>query len=218
MRRRYTIAQLIAVVAICGVAFAALRTPSYLWSSALYTTACAAVVIAAINVVFSRGPSRAYWAGFLIAGGVYFISYSVPALQELVCPRLVTTPILDLIYPYVSPEPPGSPVLTGSSTPFLMTAQPSGGGPVLYQPTAAPSTFPSPPPVYGGLTLPAPDTRSRWTAWTEPDRAIGVGYTFGSLSLVNTQPFRQIGHSIAILLSGIFGGIYARHRFAVNRP
>jgi len=200
MGRRFTIAQLFAVIAVCGVAFAALRSPSYLWANALYTTAFAALVIAAINVVYGRGGSRAYWAGFLIAGAVYFIAYSVPSLREPVCPRLFTEPILDLIYPYVSaPQPP--PTATSVTT----VAQTWGSVPVSKSRTVT---------LVGGTTPVIPVTKSGWAAWTEPDRTSGVGYMIGTVSLVSSEPFRQVGHSLFILLSAILGGIYARHRFA----
>jgi hypothetical protein len=198
MGRRFTIAQLIAFVAVCGVAFGALRSPSYLWANALYTTAFAALLIAMINVVIGRGSSRAYWVGFLIAGGIYFVAYSVPALREPVCPHLLTEPILDLIYPYVSPSQPPPAARTTIALAWNSGQGGTGGS--------------------SGTTILAPPVAGKagWDAWTEPDRATGVGYTIGSISLVSPESFRQVGHSLAILLFALFGGIYARHRFAVN--
>jgi hypothetical protein len=189
MGRRFTIAQLLAVIAVSGIAFAALRSPSYLWANTLYTTAFIALVIAGINVVYSHGRSRAYWVGFLIGGGVYFIVYSVPALREPVCPRLLTEPILDLIYPYVSPKPPVATTILDWNGVGTVT------GTVIR---TAPTLLP---------------VRSGWAAWTEPDRGTGVGYTIGTVSLVTPETFRQVGHSLLILICAIGGGIYARRRF-----
>jgi hypothetical protein len=63
----------------------------------------------------------------------------------------------------------------------------------------------------GGGTPPSPV--SRWTAWTTPDRQNGVGYGIGTVILVSSEPFRQIGHSLFTLLIAALAGIYARHIF-----
>jgi hypothetical protein len=63
----------------------------------------------------------------------------------------------------------------------------------------------------GGGTSPAPV--SRWVAWTTPDHDNGVGYQIGTVSLVSSAPFRQIGHSLLTLLIAALAGIYARHVF-----
>jgi len=73
---RFSIAGLLAVIGTLGVAFAALRSPSYLWANVTFSAALAALVLAAINVAIGRGRSRAFWAGFLIAGGSYFAACS----------------------------------------------------------------------------------------------------------------------------------------------
>ena len=54
---------------------------------------------------------------------------------------------------------------------------------------------------------------SRWSAWTKSDRDIGVGYQIGSVSLVSSNAFRQIGHSLVTLLAAVLGGVYARSRY-----
>jgi hypothetical protein len=196
MKPRVTIAQLVIAVAFCGVAFAALRSPSYLWANALYTFVAVSLVLATINVLFSRGRSRAFWAGFLIAGGTYFVTYAVPGLRESICPRLLTEPLLDMLYANVAPSQP-APVqwmggtLNGNTGMAMMTMM---GG--MY-----------------GTPVPAPAPTSRWAAWTEPERDEGVGHQIGSIRLVSSEPFRQIGHSLVILLFASLGGVYARHRF-----
>src|SRR5260370_36124608 len=100
---RFSLAALLAVVAFCGVAFAALHSPSYLWANAMFTVALGALVIAAINVLYSQGRVRAFWARLLIAGGTYFAVCSLPGLRETVCPRLFTEPVFDFMYALVAP-------------------------------------------------------------------------------------------------------------------
>jgi hypothetical protein len=200
MRPRVTIGQLVVAVAFCGVAFAALYSPSHLWANALYTTVAIALVVATINVLFSRGSSRAFWAGFLIAGGSYFVTYAVPGLRESICPRLLTEPLLDMLYANVAPAQAAPvQVMTDMLIGNTGTGMAMMGG-------------------WSSTPVPAPAPTSRWAAWTETERSDGVGYQIGSIRLVSSEPFRQIGHSLMILLFAALGGIYARHRFARLTP
>jgi hypothetical protein len=73
MRPRISIARLLGLIVAFGVALAALRSPSNLWANALVTLTLAALVVAVINVVYSRARVRAFWVGFLIAGAAYFL-------------------------------------------------------------------------------------------------------------------------------------------------
>jgi hypothetical protein len=95
---RFSIAALLVVVAVCGVLFAALSSPSDLWAKGLFTLALGALVVAVINVLFSGGCSRAFWAGFLIAGGTYFVVSTTPGLRDHLVPQLFTELVLDQIY------------------------------------------------------------------------------------------------------------------------
>jgi hypothetical protein len=196
MRPRVTIGQLVVAVAFCGVAFAALHSQSHLWANALYTSVAVSLVLATINVLFSRGRSRAFWTGFLIAGGSYFITYAMPGLRESICPRLLTEPLLDMLYANVAPSQPAPvQVVTGALNGNTGTGMAMMGG--MY-----------------GSPAPVPVPTNRWAAWTEPERDEGVGYPIGSIRLVSSEPFRQIGHSLIILLFAAVGGVYGRHRFA----
>src|SRR4051794_3285472 len=106
MRLRFSIARLLAVTVIFGVAFAALKSPSYLWANALWTAALASLVVAAIHMALDRGRTRAFWCGFLIAGGTYLATCSLPVIKEAMCVRLLTEPLMDLLYPQVAPPGP----------------------------------------------------------------------------------------------------------------
>src|SRR5271165_4104232 len=103
---RYSIANLLALIAILAVALAALRRPSYLWANVTFSCALAAVVAAVLSAVYSRQAARAYWLGFSLCGGIYLSVCSMPGLRESVCPRLVTEVILDFLYPQLSPPQP----------------------------------------------------------------------------------------------------------------
>jgi hypothetical protein len=91
---RFSIASVLAVIAIFAVALAPLRSPSYLWANVTFSLALGALVVAVINVVYVRGAGRAYWLGFLLCGGIYLAICSVPPLHDSVCPRLATEVVL----------------------------------------------------------------------------------------------------------------------------
>jgi hypothetical protein len=200
---RFSIANVLAVIAIIAVALAALRSPSYLWANATFSFVLGALVVAVVNVVYGRNAGRAYWLGFSLCGGVYFAVCTVPGLRDSVCPRLVTEVVLDFLYPVLAPEPtPSAPTwnLVVSSPYSFQNVQFSGGTTSLVSPS--PPTTP-------------------WAAWTEPDRTVGVGYRIGTVSLRSSEAYRQIGHSIFTLLAAVVGGTFTRHRFrksVLNRP
>ena len=103
MTYRLSIAGLFVATAYFGIGFAALRYPTQLWVCTTFTAAVAALVIAGINLAVLRGRPRAFWGGFLIAGAAYLVPYCIPPLRESVSTRLLTEPVLDLIYPIMAP-------------------------------------------------------------------------------------------------------------------
>jgi hypothetical protein len=204
---RFSIARLAAIICLCGVGFAALHSPSYLWANAIFTAALVLLLIAAIRTVFDRGRSRAFATGFLIAGGTYFAACFVPVVREAICVRLVTEPLLDLTYPIVAPTQPPPPPTAASPGMYGGMMGSSGSSAMAMM-------------MMGGMgsTPPAPaPPPSRWSAWTEPDRTVGVGFQIGTVNLVSSEAYRQIGHSLAVIVVGILGGFYARHRFDRSR-
>jgi hypothetical protein len=152
------------------------------------------------------GPLQGLAIGFLIAGGTYFAACFVPVVREAICVRLVTEPLLDLAYPVVAPTQPPPPA-TPASMAMYGSMMGAGGSRGMAQMMAA---------MGGSPTAPAPPP-SRWAAWTEPDRTIGVGFQIGTVNLVSSEAYRQIGHSLVVIVVGILGGFYARHRFDRSR-
>jgi hypothetical protein len=233
---RFSIGSLLAVIGIFGVALAALRNPSYLWANAAFTTALLAVTAAVVNTVYGRGGKRAYWLGFALFGGTYLSICSIPALCDLVCPRLVTEAILSVIYPFMAPHTPSpsSPfpataVINGSLVTFspapvttvpapAMLAPPIalvGSGPAAAAPLLAspPAWIPPPVPPLPPVSI-LPPISDPWTAWTAPDRTPAV-YRVGSITYASSEAFRRIGHSLAALLVATLGGVFARNRYHV---
>jgi hypothetical protein len=71
-RLRFTLAQLMAIVLFIGFGFAALRSASVLWASAVFTLTVAVLSVAVLGAMARRGRARMTWAGFALLGWVYF--------------------------------------------------------------------------------------------------------------------------------------------------
>jgi hypothetical protein len=243
---RFSIGTLLSVIAILGVAMAALRNPSYLWAALTFTTALLAVIAAIASAIVARAERRAYWLGFSLFGGTYLAICTMPGLHDAVCPRLATEALFDFIYPLMAPADPAPPVVpqfisTGTVSLPQFTIQPVSpppatlptmpGTPNLVWPDD-PYTVPNPnyPTPWTAPIAPAPlpyytftmntvvssPPVGRWAAWTQPDRTIGVGYTIGTVSLVSSEAFRRIGHSLAALLLATLGAAFARNRYEAH--
>jgi len=94
-RRRFTIAGLLASVALLGVTFAALHAGTESWSSLMLTLALAAAGCALLGRLTACGADKATWDGFLIFGTGYLAICVGPWCDEHIIPNLVTTPFLD---------------------------------------------------------------------------------------------------------------------------
>ena len=197
---RFSIASILAVIAIFAIALAALRSPSYLWANVTFSLALGAIVVGVVNVIYGRDAARAYWVGFSLCGGIYLAICSLPDLRDSVCPRLVTEVLLDVVYPHMSPALASSSGVTyGTSNISVVPGQPMLGN-ISLTSNSGPLRFITPP-------------RSPWADWTEPDRTVGVGYQIGTVSLRSSVAFRQIGHSVFTLLVAVLGGTLARYRY-----
>ncbi|QDV35325.1 hypothetical protein [Tautonia plasticadhaerens] len=108
MRPRFTIAGLLALVAASGVAFAALRHADEPVASLIVTGTLLALGVASLGAAFRRGKSRAYLAGIAAFGWGYMILALGPGAEESLRPRLLTTRLLDGLYPALNPDPGGA--------------------------------------------------------------------------------------------------------------
>jgi hypothetical protein len=191
MRPRFSVARLLAVIALCGVGFAALRSPSHLWASAVFAVALGSLPLALLNAIYRRERQRAFWVGFLVCGAAYFAATKGPWFRDEFGPRLVTTAALDLLYIRVAPPPTGA---GGDPFTWAKAAVLDESGSKEY------FTFVSPP-------------RTQWAEWTEPDRTTGLGLQVSKITLVSPETFRSIGHSLFTLVLAALGGLYAGVRY-----
>ena len=192
MRRfRVSIAALLAGIALFGVAFTALIHPSPLWGNAFYSLTLGTLTIAVLAAIYGRGRRRAFWVGFSTCGWAYFLAIFGPEPISHAEPNLVTTAILDILYPYTIPRVvPGSaqaPAPTPSIASAKRLARTSAGGGMVVLAGA----------FGGGGKAPVPPTP--WEIWTTSDRTM-------MFTQARPKVFRKIGHSMFCLLFALAGG------------
>jgi hypothetical protein len=108
-RLRFTLAQLIAAVIFIGLGFAALRSASPLWSSAVFTLTVTVLSAAILGAMARRGRARMTWAGFALFGWVYLGTAFGPwaDVNGVTAPPYVTRLGLDYWHSKL-PKPPGA--------------------------------------------------------------------------------------------------------------
>jgi hypothetical protein len=177
MRRvRLSIGNILILIAIFGVGFAALKHPSSRWSGGLLLGDVCLFVFALMAIGYRRGAKRAFWVGFALFGWVYLVIAHAPVVREVSSPFLLTTralqkarPEVQTIFFAISLQPPPSsrtvPAVSPGSTAATSTATLN----VKAVPTAtiiAPSaTFttaarPSPAPMLAPNSSPAADSNT----------------------------------------------------------
>jgi hypothetical protein len=206
-RLRFSIASLLVWVALLGVGIAALRSGSPLWGNALFSLAIGMLTIAILAAVYRKGRRRAFWVGFATCGWVYILLSLGPDSDALASPLLITTAILDLLYPKVVPPPAAAPAGPGigpamGPAPAAM-AQPRRWEVRVFKTGGFGPMVPVPP-------------RSPWAAWTQTDRETGSGTTIGGISFALPESFLRIGHSLFCLLAALSGGMITRYLYSTR--
>jgi hypothetical protein len=99
---RLTIAALIGLVALCAVTFAALRTSSPYWASAMMSLTMLVLLGSVVASVWGR--HRAGWSGFAIFGWGYFLLAFGSPFRDVVRPHMLTSVAIVESYRHVHPE------------------------------------------------------------------------------------------------------------------
>ncbi|MFI5460003.1 MAG: hypothetical protein ACHRXM_31675 [Isosphaerales bacterium] len=184
MRRpRFSIAWLMGIIFVIGVGLAALRHPSKLWASLLFTMTIGVLVVSLLGALFHRGLARQFWAGFAVCGWFYMLLNFGPWFESAVSPYLFTTACLDLIYPRVAA--PERTAMVSDDVAKVGLASPFEGPP-------------SPP-------------ANIWEHWTTIDNAKAGFFVANDFDVTRSKPFQLIGHSVWALLFAYLGGVIARH-------
>jgi hypothetical protein len=92
---------MLAFILAAGLGLAALSRPSALSASAMFSLLLLSLAVAFIGILYRRGQQRAFWTGFLICGSLYAVLSLAPWFDYNVGPCLVTTAILDSVYPNI---------------------------------------------------------------------------------------------------------------------
>jgi hypothetical protein len=70
-RPRLTIAQMMTLILLVGIGFAALRNANQFWASATYAIAIISILAALLGASAPKGKARMTWAGFAVFGLTY---------------------------------------------------------------------------------------------------------------------------------------------------
>jgi hypothetical protein len=121
-RVRFTLAQLMAVVIFIGFGFAALRSATVHWSSAVFTLTVAVLLAGVLAAMARRGRARIIWAGFALFGWVYLGTAFGPwaAGNGVAAPPYVTRWALDYWDARLWISAPGQPTRIDTSSPGEM--------------------------------------------------------------------------------------------------
>ena len=113
-RPRLTIAQLMILILLVGLGFAALRNANELWSSAMHTLAIISISAAPLGAFARKGKARMTWAGFAVFGWCYFLSDLLPDLSggslgvgAVRWPGLIIDVGAAVLPPFIHPLAPG---------------------------------------------------------------------------------------------------------------
>lgn len=191
---RYSIGVLMLVILACALGFAALHRPSLLWAAVFTSAALALLVASLILVAIRRGPRRAFWIGFAIAGWAYWFVAMAPWIAEELGPRQATTALIDLLYARLN-APEEAPGGAAGGIP--------GGAAWGNLPREARIMLAS-----GAVSIVHEGPEDRWKAWTEPVEDTD-GTLIGNLVFAAPGPFRRICHALFVLISALAGAILA---------
>jgi hypothetical protein len=114
MKPQLTIMGIMAGVALTATALVSLRSTLEIWASVHFSLTLALLCTAIPGVAYSRGGRRAFGTGFAALGWPYLILCFGPVPGTSVkAPPLLTTKLLECVYPYLSTVLPKEVTLFG---------------------------------------------------------------------------------------------------------
>jgi hypothetical protein len=114
-RAQFTILEMAGAVALVGLAIAALRDPTEFWTRLSFTLAILGVAVAVLGAIVRHGPDRHVWLGWALFSGGYLILAFAPWLETEVRPHLLTTGLLEWLYPRIHTTPMLTPAQRGNA-------------------------------------------------------------------------------------------------------
>jgi hypothetical protein len=191
-RARLSILGLMAVIVLIAVSFAALRTPTILGASLIFTATVAFLSTAILAAMTRRGRARMTWAGIMVFGWAYLaISFGpFPNGNGVTCPPFPTQVLIDYLRNVREESDKAQHPLWRLG---VIDSLP-GDETILNAPRTAywmPRPAPSMPGSAGGPTLMAPPGTPR------PP----------TVPYLDWRNQRRIGHSLGAILFGLLGGL-----------
>ncbi len=103
MRRfRFSVAGLMAAILVLAIGMAALRNPTPLWASTIFTAAVTLFAASVIGAMVHHGVPRFSWAGMALFGWIYLIiSFGPWPGNSIVPPPLLPSCLLDHFQEYM---------------------------------------------------------------------------------------------------------------------
>jgi hypothetical protein len=102
-RFRFHLDNVLIVVVLLGIGFAALREANNLWDSIALSAAIVVLLVSIVLAIHRKRANRAFWVGFTLFGWSYVGLTAMPTIE----PRLLTTRALA----YLDSLVPGRPVI-----------------------------------------------------------------------------------------------------------
>ena len=107
---RLSIAQIMLLVLLIGLAIGALRSPSPLMARTTWTATAALLCWSVVAAILGREHRRAFWAGFAVFGWVHLVVifelYRSGSTELPKLPSLLTTDMVGYLRDHVIPLPP----------------------------------------------------------------------------------------------------------------
>ena len=214
-KRRVTIAGLIGLVALAGLATAAISAATSAWAGFWYSLTFFLLLASLLGIGFGRGSRRVFWTGFAALGWGYMVLQYVPIFGHYLGPRMLAPagsgPLFEAIHSDESSANFGMGGM-GGGVQFdymLIDRSPAGSGPEPIDPMSTHGGFRSVPvdPIALAATtsggFPSP-TNTGATPQKSP------------YAIPNFAAFQRIGTALEALIWATLGGWAARY-FAARR-
>jgi hypothetical protein len=211
---RVTIAGFLGFISLLAIGFAALRSPSAIWASGVFSLAVITLILAVVAACELRGPRRSFWRAFALCGWLYLGLTCTPWTESQIGSRLVTTSVMEILYARYAPPTiapgwgPGTAATTvpanvwGPGTAPTTTVSTSGSGVAASGTGSFTSST-----IIVQTASPAPTV---WESWSTPVRLTRQWAAPWTGPLEAPDTFRYIGHSVVSLLFAALGGVIAR--------
>jgi hypothetical protein len=208
--RRVSIATLMIVVLVCGVAAAALRDASDTWAGILLLLTLGLLGFSILGIRQRREAKRAFWEGFALFGWGYLTLTMGPWFAEHLGPRLPMTQFLGFLHGKLHP---------GAAQPIWKTAR----LPALPQGAAPPVSL-----EYGvdavvtlrqGTIQPAQGISFVDVATPPPASYANsvIQYLAVFTAPGNLEQFQRVGQCLFTLLAALLGALASRQMYLTQR-